>query len=58
MCHLQVIKHGSDRRTRVGLDAVMFAESFVEVQLLAVDTDLHAAVVKGRHRGGRQRDVF
>lgn len=42
----------------MGLDAVMFAESFVEVQLLAVDTDLHAAVVKGRHRGGRQRDVF
>lgn len=40
------------------LDAVVFAESFVEVQLLAVDGDVHAAVVEGRHGGGVQRDVI
>lgn len=37
----------------MGLNAVMFAESLVKVQLLVVDRDFHAAVVEGRHRGGR-----
>ncbi len=35
------------------LNAVMFAKSLVKVQLLATDGDVHAAVVEGRHRGGR-----
>jgi len=37
----------------MGLNTVMFAECFVKVQLVAVDRDVHAAVIKGRHRGGR-----
>lgn len=39
------------------LYAVVFNQSFVKVQLSAVYGDVHTAVVKGRHRGGRQRDV-
>lgn len=35
------------------LDTVVFAESLVEVQLLPVDGDFHAAVVIRCHRGGR-----
>lgn len=53
MRRLRVTLRGRHRGTRVGPDAVVFAESIVEVQLLAVDSDVHAAVVKGRHRGGR-----
>lgn len=37
----------------MGLNAVMFAESLIKVQLLTVDSDIHAAVVKRCHRGGR-----
>jgi len=44
---------GRHRWTGMGFNAVMFSEGIVKVQLLAVDSDLHAAVVEGRHRGGR-----
>lgn len=37
----------------MGLNTVVFAESFIKVQLLAVDSDVHAAVVKSCHRAGR-----
>lgn len=37
----------------MGLNTVVFAQSLVKVQLMAGDGDLHAAVVIGRHGGGR-----
>lgn len=46
------------RRAGVGFDAVVFGQGLVEVQLLAVNADSHAAVVKRRHRGGGQWDVI
>lgn len=45
------------RGAGVGFDAVVLAEGLVEVQLLSVHADLHAAVVKRRHLGGRYRDL-
>lgn len=50
---VRVTLRGRHRRTGMRLNTVVFAESLVEVQLLAADGDIHAAVVKGRHRGGR-----
>ena len=50
---IRVTLRGRDRRTGVGLNAVMFADSLVKVQLLAVNSDVHAAMVIGRHRGDR-----
>lgn len=43
---------GRHWRTGVGFDAVVLAEGLVKVQLLAVNADVHAAVVIRRHRGG------
>lgn len=37
----------------MGFNTVMFAEGLVKVQLLAVDSDVHATVVKSRHGSGR-----
>ena len=55
---IRVSLRGRGWRTGMRLNTVMFAESLVKVQMPAVDGDVHAAVVKGRHRGGRQRDVI
>lgn len=42
----------------MGFDAVVLAEGLVKVQLLAVNADVHAAVVVRRHRGGGEGDVI
>lgn len=43
---------GRHWRTGVGFDAVVLAEGLVKVQLVAVNADVHAAVVIRRHGGG------
>lgn len=50
---IRVTLRGRHRRTGMGFNTVMFAECLIKVQLLAVDSDVHAAVVKSRHRSGR-----
>lgn len=47
-------RHGG---TGMRLDAVVFAESLVKVQLLPADRHVHAAVVEGGDRVDRERDV-
>lgn len=41
----------------MGFNTVVFAESLVKVELLTVDGDLHAAVVKSRHGAAGQRHI-
>lgn len=41
----------------VGADVVVFVDGLVQIDGLAVDEDVHAAAVEGRHQGGRQRNV-
>lgn len=41
----------------MGLDTVVFAQGLVKVQHLAVDSDVHAAVIKGGHWRGIQGDI-
>lgn len=42
----------------MGLNTVVFAESVIKVHLLAVNSDVHAAVVKGCHRAGREWNII
>lgn len=42
---------------RVGADVIVFVDSLVQVYRVAVNADVHAAAVGGRHQCGHQRNI-
>lgn len=42
---------------RVGADVIVFVDSLVQVYRVAVNADVHAATVGGRHQCGHQRNI-
>lgn len=41
----------------VGADVIVFVDSLVQIYWLAVNADVHAAAVGGRHQCGHQRNI-
>lgn len=41
----------------VGADVVVFVDGLVQIHRLAVNADVHAAAVGGRHQRGHQRNI-